>query len=224
MSKRSGQVKKGDIESLKDSKISLQDAHKEFERQERATLQELKERIEKVIDGNPTLEQFKKQLLLDITSEGLRIQIVDEQNRPMFDTASDQLKPYTRDILREIGKTLNQVQNKITISGHTDAAQFAGGQKGFSNWELSGMRANAARRELIQGNMDENKVLRVVGMSSTVLFDRNDPLNPVNRRISIVVLNKRTEESYLREDNPEIQVDDGDKAAAGTAQALGAKP
>jgi chemotaxis protein MotB len=92
------------------------------------------------------------------------------------------------------------VPNKVSFSGHTDAARFSGGEVGFSNWELSANRANAARREMIIGGMDENKVLRVVGLSSMVLFDKNDPLNPSNRRINIVVLNKRTEEAMLMED------------------------
>jgi chemotaxis protein MotB len=146
------------------------------------------------------LRQFKNQLLMDVTTEGLRIQIIDEKNRPMFDSSSDELKPYSKVILREIGKALNSVPNKVSFSGHTDATQFVGGEKGFSNWELSANRANASRREMIAGGMDENKVLRVVGQSSTVLFDKNDPLSPSNRRINIVVLNKRTEEAMLLED------------------------
>ncbi|MDR2365551.1 MAG: OmpA family protein, partial [Zoogloeaceae bacterium] len=161
-----------------------------------------------LIDDTPQLRVFKEQLKLDITSEGLRIQIVDERNRPMFDLASDQLKPYTRDILREIGQVLNEVPYRISLAGHTDAAQFSGGQQSFSNWELSANRANASRRELVSAGMDDLKVLRVVGLSSSVLFDPNDPLNPINRRISIVVLNKRTEMAILQEDSPEIEVDD----------------
>lgn len=142
--------------------------------------------------GIQPLRQFKNQLLIEVTPEGLRIQILDEKNRPMFDTSSAELKPYSKVILREIGKALNAVPNKVSFSGHTDAAQFAGGEKGFSNWELSANRANSARREMIAGGMDENKVLRVVGLSSTVLFDKNDPLSASNRCINIVVLNKKT--------------------------------
>lgn len=166
-----------------------------------------------MVEGSPTLKQFKNQLLLDITSEGLRIQIVDEQNRPMFDSSSADLKPYTKEILREIGRALNSVGNRVTVSGHTDAARFSGGEKGFSNWELSANRANASRRELVVGGMDDHKVLRVVGLSSTVLFDKNDPLNPVNRRISIIVLNKKTEDAFLNEgESPTENVDGEDKA------------
>lgn len=121
------------------------------------------------------LRQFKNQLLIDVTPEGLSIQIIDEQNRPMFDTSSVELKPYSKEILVEIGRALNAVPNKVSFAGHTDAAQFSGGERGFSNWELSANRANASRREMIAGGMDEHKVLRVVGLSSTVLFDKNDP-------------------------------------------------
>ena len=149
---------------------------------------------------DPRYGKSQNQLLIDVTAEGLRIQIIDEKNRPMFDTSSAELKPYSKVILREIGRALNAVPNKVTFSGHTDAAQFGGGEKGFSNWELSANRANASRREMIAGGMDENKVLRVLGLSSTVLFDKNDPLNSANRRINIVVLNKRSEEAMLQED------------------------
>lgn len=219
-----GQVKKGDIDAPKKT-YQLKAATAEFARKEEQMLNDLKDRIEKMIENNPTLKQFKSQLLLDITTEGLRIQVVDEQNRPMFDLAGDQLKPYTREILHEIGKVMNAVPNRVSLSGHTDAAQFSGGGKGFSNWELSANRANASRRELVAGGMDENKVLRIVGMSATVLFDKNDPLNPANRRISIVVLNKRTEEMLLREDNNEVEASQGsvpDKAAIGAAAVSGA--
>jgi chemotaxis protein MotB len=210
LTRSSGQVKEGDVEAEK-KRLSIKEKQIEYERKERQALEQLKRRIETLIEESPQLRQFKNQLLLDITSEGLRIQIVDEQNRPMFDLASDQLKPYTRDILRQIGAALNEVPNRISLAGHTDAAQFSGGAKGFSNWELSANRANASRREMVAGGMDDNKVLRVVGLASSVLFDPNDPLNPVNRRISIVVLNKRTEMSILQQDGPESEVEaDGD--------------
>lgn len=205
LTRQSGQVKKGDVEAKKATSFS-KEAQAEFRRKEQERLELLKANIEKMIEQSPQLAQFKKQMLLDITSEGLRIQIVDEQNRPMFDSSSADLKPYTRDILRQIGKALNGVSNRVSLAGHTDAAQFAGGERGFSNWELSANRANASRRELVQGGMDDSKVLRVVGLASTVLFDKNDPLNSVNRRISIVVLNQKTEMAILQEEGPESEV------------------
>ena len=198
ITQRDGEVKKSMNPAQKKTR-DLKSARAELERIETARLQTLKRHIEEIIEANPVLKQFKKQLLLDITTEGLRIQIVDEQNRPMFALARADLQPYTKEILHEIGRALNDVPNKISLSGHTDAAPYLNGATGYSNWELSADRANASRRELIVGGMDEAKVLRVVGLASAVLFDRQHPTNPVNRRISIIVMNKKTEESIAKD-------------------------
>jgi chemotaxis protein MotB len=199
LSRAAGQVKRGDIEASKRT-INLQALPADREKIEQMRLEELKKQVEQVIDASANLRQYKSQLLIDVTSEGLRIQIIDALNRPMFDLSSAELKPYAKDILRAIGRTLNAVENKISLSGHTDATGYVGGERGFSNWELSVNRANASRRELVAGGMDENKVMRVVGLSSTVLFDKADPNNPINRRISVVVMNKRTEEAVKRDE------------------------
>ncbi len=194
LTRSEGQVKKGELPQEKRT-INLKAAQQEFLRKERQKLGELKANIEQMIDSNARLQKFKNQILLDITTEGLRIQIVDEQNRPMFQSGRAQLEPYTIEILHEIGKTLNDVPNKISLSGHTDAAVYSGGSRGYSNWELSSDRANASRRELIIGGMAEDKIVRVVGLSSAVLFNKEDPLSPVNRRISLIVMNKKAEEA-----------------------------
>ncbi|MDO8179387.1 MAG: flagellar motor protein MotB [Undibacterium sp.] len=191
---RDGQTKKGDIVAAKKT-YNLQAAEAALAKSDADRLKVLKAKIEAAIESNPTLKQYKKQLLLDITSEGLRIQMVDEKNRPMFASAKADLQPYTREILHEIGLALNDVPNRISLSGHTDASPYGSGEKGYSNWELSADRANASRRELIYGGMDETKVLRVVGLSSSVLFDKSDPFNPINRRISIIVMNKKAEQT-----------------------------
>lgn len=199
LTRKDGQLRKGNDPELSRTynpeSAHLKEAEKEIERAELERLRALKMRIEKAIDSRPLLKQFKNQLLIDITTEGLRIQIVDEQNRPMFALARAELQPYTKEILLEIGKALNDVPNRVSLSGHTDATPYASGEKGYSNWELSADRANASRRVLVAGGMDEAKLLRVVGLSSAVLFDKNDPFNPVNRRISIIVMNKKAEES-----------------------------
>jgi len=206
-----GQVKRGDVVAEKKT-INLQRLKADYERVEQTRLESLKGELEALIDASPALSQFRNQMLLDITTEGLRVQIVDEKNRPMFDSASSEVKPYTRVILREIGKTLNRVENHISLSGHTDAQPFAGGERGFGNWELSTNRANASRRELVAGGMADTKIMRVVGLASTVLYDKQDPYSPNNRRISIIVMNKRTEEAILAdgrqtevENAPEIE-------------------
>lgn len=207
MTRHKGEVRKGDVRPEK--KIQLKTSTEEMKRlqkqMELERLKELKASIEKAIDASPQLLQFKQQILLDITTEGLRIQIVDEKNRPMFQTGSARLEPYTKAILHEIGIMLNQVPNKISLSGHTDAQLYSFGEKGYSNWELSADRANASRRELIAGGMGDDKIVRVVGLSSAVLFDKQDPLNPINRRISIIVMNKNAEES-ARNDGGTVEV------------------
>ena len=198
LTRQSGQVKKGQTEDEKKS-YNLKAARAELERQEKEKLKKLKSRLAAAIEENATLRQFKRQLLIDITSEGLRIQIVDEQNRPMFNLASAELQPYTKIILREIGKVLNDVENRISLSGHTDATQYANAGRGYSNWELSADRANASRRELIAGGMDAAKMLRVVGLADSVPFQNAGPTDPVNRRIAIIVMNKRTEEAITKQ-------------------------
>ena len=198
LTRKSGQINRGETPAEKKS-YNLKAAQAELERREAEKLKQLKARLEQAIEANPTLKQFKRQLLIDITDEGLRIQIVDEQNRPMFNLASAELQPYTKIILREIGKVLNDVQNRISLSGHTDAVQYSNAGRGYSNWELSADRANASRRELIAGGMNEAKMLRVVGLASSVPFKNALANDPVNRRISIIVMNKRTEEAVTKE-------------------------
>jgi len=201
-----GQVKRGDVAAEKKS-FNLQALKAQAEKEEKAKLETLKGELLLLIDASPALKQFKDQLLLDLTTEGLRIQIVDEQNRPMFDTASSELKPYTKAILREIGRALNQVDNRISLSGHTDATPYAGPGSSFGNWELSTNRSNASRRELVVGGMVDAKVMRVVGMGASVPFNRDDPFAAINRRISIVVMNKRTEENVMADGKmPEVAV------------------
>lgn len=179
--------------------ISLKAAQAELERLDTIRFKNLKERLEQLIETNPTMRQFRKQLLLDITTEGLRVQIIDDRNRPMFALASAELQPHTREILQRFGGVLNEIPNKVSLSGHTDATPYASGEKHYSNWELSADRANASRRQLILGGMSEQKVMRVVGLSSAALFDKENPYNPINRRISIIVMSSKAAEALMRE-------------------------
>ena len=215
LSRKLGQVRRGETASASPSKSGatrqkgLDPEGLELEkRRERARLIDLKGRIEALIEANTQLRMFKNQILIDIITEGLRIQIVDELNRPMFDLSSDVLRPYSRALLHAIGAALNEVDNRISLSGHTDSAQYVGGERGFSNWELSSNRANAARRELVAGGLTANKVVRVVGLSDTVQLDGDHPLDPINRRISIIVLNKKSEAAIRSElsGSPEASV------------------
>ena len=212
LTRRNGQVKKGDTPP-ENKTYDLNAAKAALERAEGERLRTLKTKIESIIEANPTLKKYKNQLLLDITSEGLRIQIVDEQNRPMFALAKAQLQPYTRDILEVLGMVLNDVPNRIGLSGHTDSTPYYS-DAGYSNWELSADRANASRRAMVVGGLADEKILRVVGLAAAAPLDRADPFNPINRRISIIVMNKRTEDAVMRDAATlDVPAQDGEAAA-----------
>jgi chemotaxis protein MotB len=192
-SRSNGQVKRGDVQSPSRA-MNLQALKEEQQRAERAKLEALKEKVKAALAANPKSEALLSQIRLDMTRDGLRIQIVDENNRPMFDSGSAVVKPYMRDLLRDIGVVLAEVPNRLTLEGHTDAQPFSAGERGYSNWELSSDRANASRRELIAGGLPDTRVLRVQGLASSNLIDTNDPRSPVNRRISIIVMNRDAED------------------------------
>ena len=194
LTRSEGQIKNGDLPAEKRI-INIKAAQAEHARQELVKLAELKERIEQLIDDDKNLGQYRNQLMVDITPDGLRVQVVDAQNRPMFAVGSAELEPFARDILRAVGSALNGVENKITLSGHTDSSAYASGDRGYSNWELSADRGNAARRALIAGGMDEGRLLRVVGTGAAAPYDKKNPLNPMNRRISLIVLKEKSAES-----------------------------
>ncbi|WP_255990415.1 flagellar motor protein MotB [Chitinolyticbacter albus] len=187
---------------------------------DRKRLSELKRKFEAIMNDkardNTKLKEFKSQLRLDMVAEGLRIQIVDTQNRPMFKSGSSELESYAKEVLHEISQLLNEVPNSISLSGHTDAQQFASGLRGFSNWELSADRANASRRELVFGGLGEDKMLRVNGFAAEIPLDTKNIYNPINRRISIVVLNKDAEQEI----RDQAGVGDDDTTASAVAQGL----
>jgi len=182
-----GQVKRGEIKAKKHRRD-------EVIKSERARMEELQRHLNQAIMASAKLSEFRNQIRVEVTPDGLRIQIVDDFKRPMFDMGSARVKDYMRDILREFGNVLNEVDSKIVLTGHTDSARYAAGDKAYSNWELSADRANASRRELVAGGMQTSKIVRVVGLADSNLLDVDNPMNPLNRRISIIVLNKLAEE------------------------------
>ncbi len=157
--------------------------------QERAELLFLKQELDELMQSSEAFKNSSDQVFIDITPSGLRIQIVDKENRPMFDRASAELKSYTKQILDGLAGVLKNVPNQLSITGHTDATRF-NQLEDYGNWELSTDRANAARRVLNQAGISEKQIARVEGFSSSILFDSEKPYAPVNRRIAIIVLNK----------------------------------
>lgn len=198
LTRRDGQVRNGDFNPSEEVAARMRAAKLEAARQEMTRMNALKRKVEESLASNPKLKEHLNQVKLDMTPDGLRIQIVDEQNRPMFDLGSAMVKDYMRDLLRDIGGMLNEMDARITLSGHTDAKPFSSGERGYSNWELSADRANASRRELVAGGMTEAKIFRVMGLAASVPFDSADVNSPSNRRISIVVMNKRAESRLLK--------------------------
>lgn len=168
------------------------------ESRDRARLENLKNQVNQLIEQKPDLKPYQPQMLMDMTSEGLRIQILDDQKRPMFATGSARLHPEMLFVLRELSPLINEMPNGISISGHTDATQYVTGEFAYSNWELSADRANSARQALVNGGLEESKVRRIQGLASTINLVKDDPYAPINRRISIVVLNEEAEAELNR--------------------------
>ncbi|PVZ43246.1 flagellar motor protein MotB [Pseudomonas sp. CC120222-01a] len=194
------------------------------EQVERERLELLLQELQNKVEENPQLQKFKDQILFEITQDGLRIQIMDAENRPMFDIGSARLQPYFEDILLAMADTIKAVPNKISISGHTDAKPYAG-TGDFGNWELSANRANAARRALVAGGYPDGQVARVVGYASSSLFDRKDPFNPVNRRIDIIVLTKKAQRNIEGEQGaPEAPAQPAPPTGAAPGAAAPAAP
>jgi chemotaxis protein MotB len=177
------------------------DTDEEAERLDINHLKKLKEKIDNLIETNPVMNQFKSQLKIDFTSEGLRIQIIDQEKKAMFNTASARMEPYAAQIIDQLAPVINELPNRISVSGHTDSVPFPGKGQGYTNWELSADRANAARKELVRGGLRDDKIIRVVGLASSVNLNKDDPLNPMNRRISIIVMNRKTEEGIVNSAN-----------------------
>ncbi len=195
----------GDDYTQSQGEVSKQPNIEELKkRMEQSRLRKLRGDLDQLIESDPKLRALRPHLKIDLVQEGLRIQIIDSQNRPMFRTGSADVEPYMRDILRAIAPVLNGIPNRISLSGHTDDFPYASGEKGYSNWELSADRANASRRELMVGGLDSGKVLRVVGMAATMRLSDRGPDDAVNRRISLLVLNKQAEQAILHE-NAESQ-------------------
>jgi chemotaxis protein MotB len=206
-----------------DAAMDAEQAQTFAEQLERERLDLLLQELQNKVDENPDLTRFKDQILFEITQDGLRIQIMDAANRPMFALGSAQLQPYFEDILLAMADTIRGVPNKISISGHTDAKPYSG-RGDFGNWELSAGRANAARRALVAGGYPDEQLARVVGYASSALFDRDDPLNPVNRRIDILVLTKRAQRDIEGEQSSTTESPLAPAAPGAAVPAAGGRP
>lgn len=138
----------------------------------------------------PDLTPLLPNIIFERTPEGLRIQIVDQENRSMFPLGSAQIADYTKDLLMLVGSAVAKLDNNIIITGHTDARPYRtdGAMTGYGNWELSADRANATRRVLLEAGVKDEKIVRVSGVAYRDPLNVDDPFAPENRRISIVLM------------------------------------
>ncbi|WP_082922677.1 flagellar motor protein MotB [Halothiobacillus diazotrophicus] len=199
LTRQQGQVHNGTNPTpkpnLDEHKLTEEEARKKIEEADKKRIEDLKKELESLINIDPALKNYKDQIRLDMTRDGLRIQILDQAKRPMFKVGSTHLEPYAAEILNKLAPVINKLPNRLSIIGHTDALPYNGIDR--SNWELSADRANAARRELVKDGYDEKKLLRVIGMADALPFIPEDPADPRNRRISIIVMNDTATERVL---------------------------
>ncbi len=168
-------------EALERAAAARGDAQREQSAMEQAGAQLLD-----TIRHDPALQDAAGQMLIDNTPEGLRIQLVDAERHPMFGLGGATPTPRVRALMQKVAPALAGLPNAITIAGHTDSLTYRGQEKG--NWELSTDRANASRRILVEAGLADERIRSVTGNADRDLLVPSDPLNPVNRRITIIVL------------------------------------
>lgn len=158
----------------------------ELEKRENAEFQEVKDKIEKAIQDSE-LKDLAKNLMVDMTPEGLRIQIVDQDGESMFPSGSARPYEKTVKLIDMVADIIKSMPNQISVRGHTDSVPYAKGAD-YTNWELSADRANASRRVLLDAGIDKKKLSNVVGKADTEHLKPEAPNDPQNRRISIILL------------------------------------
>jgi chemotaxis protein MotB len=170
-----------------DKKLSDAQFKKEAAEREEQRFEEAKKALEDAVNGSPEMQALAKNLKIDDTPEGLRIQLVDQDKTPMFPTGSADMNEQAKKLMGLVASAIQKLPNKISISGHTDSTQYALGAK-YTNWELSADRANATRREFLTDGVPPDRLSRVIGMADQDPLDKSNAADPQNRRISIVLL------------------------------------
>ena len=148
--------------------------------------------LRQALESIPDLSDFARNLVIDQTPEGLRIQIIDQEGRSMFASGKSEMYPHTQRLLALVADAIKKLDNPVAIKGHTDSAPFSN-DKGYSNWELSTDRANSSRRALLAAGLPASRIASVVGRADQEHFVPDEPLSPRNRRISIVLLRQAPE-------------------------------
>ena len=190
----------GDDALKQDGEVFKKTLQKLDAKKSEANLKRAREKLESLIEIDPRLNNFTSNLRLSLTEDGLLLQITDSADRPMFKVGRPTPESYMVSILQALVPVLNDMPNRIIVTGHTDSLPYAKGEEGYSNWELSSDRANAARRILVHAGLASKKFIRVIGTADTMMQAGSDPADPVNRRISVLVLSKQKEKQIMQED------------------------
>ena len=173
-----------------DKPVDLEEAEKAVAASEQKQLEQIQQDIKKAIQDDPELKELEKNLKIDKTEDGIRIQLLDQEKISMFPSGSAAMNPRSKELLEKVAEVVKTLPNKIEISGHTDAKPYVGGDN-YTNWELSADRANASRRVLVSAGISPDRLTMIKGRADTDPFVKTDPFDPQNRRISIVLLRQQ---------------------------------
>lgn len=168
-------------------KEALENAKKILRAEEEKHFKKAEDALKAAIKDNPALAALAKNLLIDMTPEGLRLQIIDQEGEPMFASGSARMFEKTKNLILEVGKVIGTLSNQISVRGHTDSIPY-GQAADYTNWELSTDRANSSRRVLLESDLPPERFNNVIGKADTEPLLPDDPTNAQNRRISIILL------------------------------------
>jgi chemotaxis protein MotB len=172
----------------KDGDISERRLKEQLARQEEESFRKAEFELKQAIEDIPDLKQLAENLIVDRTPEGLRIQIVDQGKYSMFPLGSAAPMEHTRKLMNAVARIVQRLPNRISVTGHTDALQFQNNSRNYGNWELSADRANSSRRMLLEAGLPTERINRVIGKAEQEPLFAENPNDPRNRRISIVLL------------------------------------
>ncbi len=175
----------------------LKKLEEELRKEENETFQKAKESLEKALEDNEALAELAQNLMVDVTEEGLRIQIVDQEGKPMFPSGSAKMYNYTNQLMSAVANVILSMPNDISIRGHTDSYKYAPGAT-YTNWELSADRANSSRRVLQDNTIPASRIENVMGKADREHLVAEDPLDARNRRITIILLRESLEQAFRR--------------------------
>jgi len=187
----------GESEGAQKGQNALQEIEQMLRREEDQRFEEAKRELEQALADNPELRELAEHLIVDITPEGLRIQIVDREGAPMFPSGSADMYQKTKDLLALATRAVRNMPNDISVRGHTDSHQYAPGAR-YSNWELSADRANSSRRVMLESGADQQKIVNVMGKADTDHLVEDNPYDARNRRITVMLLRETLAQAYER--------------------------